>query len=817
MSTKRKREQEEEHSEGVIFIDRDRKETRLTRKEYNAKKQKENKLWHLSNKIGIDVNLRHKEYYLTQLPFLRDEWEAFHKAMSSPLPVTFRLNSSRMPFSAFILRRRLQDFNSSKKRFVEFNGEVISHLVTPISFLPSDKVEAYQINVDSKFLANDESLKNLSDLLLRESALGHLIRQELVSMIPALALDIQSHHSILDMCAAPGSKTEQLLSLLYASHSGEGEVEGMVVANDADPKRIDTLKKRYSRCGSPNLLITCSRAEDLAKHIGQPIFDRIICDVPCTGDGTFRKFPHQWRLFRPRFGFEIHELQVQIAIASAFLLKPGGRMVYSTCSLNPLENEAVVAALLSHYNGRLELVDTKQENLFPNLKFREGLHSWGCDEALLTIGETDSRERAKTQQKAPKVIDSMRPPSAETAKRMNLDRCMRIMPHDQNTGGFFIAVLEMNCSLSSKNLQQRISQAVSLKALRQLGFNPTVGKTSQAFAAIDQSNSPMMYAVRCAEGGHCLVALNNPEIKLHTSSLNKLSRAGLNELCGVRSKLSQFYFFVGGSRPSNTPQYAITADEGFQGRKGSADISTSGETNDYGKMILVSQKVATALQSWANLHICAQAGVVVMDCMTHKLNLLRRLDAFSNDLMWRFNPYGIQSMSLHLNKLLITISITEMALLLKFIVNSESFKADSIDAIEISFPIQSLETISPSLFEMVDPSMVTFLVCLDSKGWTSSVLRSMSESENTSKRRASRADRKRIKRQGIPLSHASSSGGTGISLNKINVDGASPDCRPEVCLIFEIDHERKCVTSTISKDICQSHLENIEYSLQYIK
>lgn len=115
------------------------------------------------------------------------------------------------------------------------------------------------------------------------------------------------------MCAAPGSKTEQLLSLMQAdadltysnssstsattvTASGNSAFSGMVLANDIDPKRMNTLIQRFARLGSPNLIFCCGRAEDLPRN--EEVFDRVLCDVPCSGDGTFRKRPYQWRLFR---------------------------------------------------------------------------------------------------------------------------------------------------------------------------------------------------------------------------------------------------------------------------------------------------------------------------------------------------------------------------------------------------------------------------------------------------------------------------------------------------------------------------------------
>ena len=113
--------------------------------------------------------------------------------------------------------------------------------------------------------------------------------------IPAILLNVHHTHTVLDVCSAPGSKTEQLLALMQNSKDMEagvvgGDYTGMVVANDADPKRIQTLRRRYARCGRPNLLIHCSRAEDLCRLMHRrksPSFDRVVSDVPCSGDGTW--------------------------------------------------------------------------------------------------------------------------------------------------------------------------------------------------------------------------------------------------------------------------------------------------------------------------------------------------------------------------------------------------------------------------------------------------------------------------------------------------------------------------------------------------
>ena len=226
-------------------------------------------------------------------------------------------------------------------------------------------------------------------------------------MIPALLLDVQSHHRVLDCCAAPGSKTEQLLSLMK-HHAGKSTSTGMVVANDADPVRINTLKERYNCSQNPSLLLTCSKAEDLASLICKydnenVLFDRIVADVPCSGDGTIRKFPHIYRLFRSRRSLDLHMVQLQIAQASVRMLKRGGRLVYSTCSINPLEDEAVVCGLLrAHGRGRLRLVDTRAEGLLPLLRSRHGISTWHVDTETFLCGEA-KEDLAESIEKLPAV------------------------------------------------------------------------------------------------------------------------------------------------------------------------------------------------------------------------------------------------------------------------------------------------------------------------------------------------------------------------------------------------------------------------------
>lgn len=166
-------------------------------------------------------------------------------------------------------------------------------------------------------------------------------------------------------------------------------------------------------------------------------FDRVLCDVPCSGDGTIRKNEKIWDNWTPAAGLQLHSTQVQIFARGCQLVKVGGRIVYSTCSFNPIENEAVVAEVLRQTKGAIRLVDVSDQLV--ELNRRPGLSTWKVTTKegvyLNSIEDLEERQRKK-------FPTTCFPPTAEEAAQMNLDRCLRIYPHDQDTGGFFVAVFE---------------------------------------------------------------------------------------------------------------------------------------------------------------------------------------------------------------------------------------------------------------------------------------------------------------------------------------------------------------------------------------
>merc|ERR1712226_1526892 len=156
---------------------------------------------------------------------------------------------------------------------------------------------------------------------------------------------------------------------------------------------------------------------------------------------------HRWT---PHLGTALHRLQMRILIRGLELLKIGGRLVYSTCSFNPIENEAVLAGVLGKADDSVQLVDCSNE--LKGLDRRPGMTTW---KVFSRDGkEYQSMEDVVDDKPTEGYKDTMFPPAAEVAKSLNLEYCMRIFPHLQNTGGFFIAVLQKNSELPWQRLKR---------------------------------------------------------------------------------------------------------------------------------------------------------------------------------------------------------------------------------------------------------------------------------------------------------------------------------------------------------------------------
>ena len=227
----------------------------------------------------------------------------------------------------------------------------------PIPFYPHSM--GWQCNFPRRFLSkHKEYFQKFRDFLVESNEVGIISRQETVSMIPGLFLAefIRPHHRVLDMCAAPGNKTAQILENLDYDFSGkwkEGQHGGFVFANDSDGKRAHVMVHQLKRVGINRFVATNKLAQCIPRMVGDEgnvYFDCILCDVPCSSDGTLRKSPDLWKKWKIQFGNSLHSVQLSILIHAMHLLAAGGTIVYSTCTFNPVENEAVISSALLFVN-----------------------------------------------------------------------------------------------------------------------------------------------------------------------------------------------------------------------------------------------------------------------------------------------------------------------------------------------------------------------------------------------------------------------------------------------------------------------------------
>ncbi|KAF8920793.1 cytosine-5--methyltransferase [Mucidula mucida] len=397
-------------------------------------------------------------YYKTQEIVPADEWDLFVDSLRQHLPTTFRVAGSRR--TALSLNGIIKDTHVPTLTNVTFEDQQIPPPVQ-IPWYPAGL--AWQFNVPKKVLRKSPEFRSFHSFLVGETDVGNISRQEAVSMIPPLVLDVQPHHRVIDMCAAPGSKTAQLLEAL---HDADAEMpEGLLVANDSDYKRTHLLIHQSARLPSPALLVTNMDASNypaIRLDGKKLLFDRVLCDVPCSGDGTIRKNLGIWKTWQPGDGNGLHALQLRILQRAMHLLAPGGRIVYSTCSLNPVENEAVVAAALNS-NSDFHLVPT--DDLLPGLMRKPGMTRWKPTNSLpfpFTFYDTYQDFITAESSTTSKLTRGHWPP--DNVDELNLPRCMRIYPHLQDTGGFFVAVLERNPDAVVNKKKRVASPSAELEA-----------------------------------------------------------------------------------------------------------------------------------------------------------------------------------------------------------------------------------------------------------------------------------------------------------------------------------------------------------------
>ncbi|KAK7563012.1 methyltransferase [Phyllosticta citricarpa] len=447
----------------------------------------------------IDKKNEHFERYYNELNIVpEEEREAFWSALKKELPNSFRFTGSKG--HALAVQKRLIEHYIPEITDVTFEGKPVPP-PTQIEWFP-EKL-AWQMTTPKNVIRKFPPFASFQKFLVSETTVGNISRQEIVSMIPPLLMNIKPWMTVLDLCAAPGSKSAQLAEAIHLGEevrvrkalrklapelnrelspdgaeeeaekdladegddSDYGRSTGLLVANDVDNKRAHMLVHQVKRLNSPNLIVTNHDATlfpsiRVPSPAGQPPkylkFDRILADVPCSGDGTARKNFNVWKDWTAGNGLGLYITQQRILVRALQLLKVGGRVVYSTCSMNPIENEAVVASAIDRCGGmaKVDIIDCSNE--LPGLKRVPGLTSWKIMDKTGRMwnswDEVEAQKKESGEEGLSKLVEGMFAPTTpeNEADRMPLERCIRVYPHLQDTGGFFITVLEKKSEIRAR-------------------------------------------------------------------------------------------------------------------------------------------------------------------------------------------------------------------------------------------------------------------------------------------------------------------------------------------------------------------------------
>ncbi|MEM1976729.1 MAG: RsmB/NOP family class I SAM-dependent RNA methyltransferase [Nitrososphaerota archaeon] len=304
------------------------------------------------SKIVLSEDLKS---YLSRLPDI--ELDLLLEAYERPLPEAFRINTLKASEEKILERLRSRGY-----------------AVEPIPWARHGYVAS----------GSEDLGKSL------EHMLGLIYIQGPVSMAPVEVLDPRPGEIILDLCAAPGSKSTQIAQLLRG--------EGVLVANDVSFERVKALSSNLQRFGVLNCVITLADGRKYSSF-ARELFDKVLVDAPCSSLGIVSK---SWGIARSwSIGIvkRLSELQRKLILAAFDCLKPGGILVYSTCTLTIEENELVVNWLLeSRENARVEEIKLN------GLRYRPGITEY----------------------------DGMRLDDG-------LSKAIRIMPYDNWAEGFYIA------------------------------------------------------------------------------------------------------------------------------------------------------------------------------------------------------------------------------------------------------------------------------------------------------------------------------------------------------------------------------------------
>lgn len=299
------------------------------------------------------------------------DFDAFLDAMRRPLRRTFRVNTHKATREQVL--ELMADLKPEPLPWFEL-GFSLARDMTESGSTDSDRVPSTGLG------------KRI------EHFTGLIYVQEAASMVPPLVLRPQPGERVMDIAAAPGSKTTEMSAMMRNT--------GLIISNDPSPTRVRGLIGNVDRAGCLNVVVCRMDGVSLGRAVAGTC-DRVLVDAPCSSEGTIRKSPQALDRWSVAAIERFPSIQRRLILAGYLALKPGGVMVYSTCTVAPEENESVVAHLLSR-QPEAEVLEAG----LPGLVMRPGLAEW----------ERESFPEAVTQ-------------------------CRRILPQDNDTEPFFLALI----------------------------------------------------------------------------------------------------------------------------------------------------------------------------------------------------------------------------------------------------------------------------------------------------------------------------------------------------------------------------------------
>jgi NOL1/NOP2/sun family putative RNA methylase len=263
----------------------------------------------------------------------------------------------KLPFKPAFIKKytQLTDFDLYKKAVHEFSQQSIriNTLKTTTTTLKKKLQEkGWTLNSipwcpDGYYIKHKTSRRDIGNT--EEHKQGLFFVQKSTSMIPPIVLEPEEHETILDMSAAPGGKTTHIAALMNNT--------GIIIANEPDRYRLNGLLHNVQRCSVANTIIINYSGEKIQPSF---VFDKILLDAPCSGSGLIKGLTQRTQTtlkeWNPNTIKRLAKLQRKLILHAFTLLKKGGTLVYSTCSLEPEEDEEIIDTLKERESLRIEKI-----------------------------------------------------------------------------------------------------------------------------------------------------------------------------------------------------------------------------------------------------------------------------------------------------------------------------------------------------------------------------------------------------------------------------------------------------------------------------